>query len=32
MTRLTNTLYVTNDKDMTRLSDNLSVTIEQGYE
>ena len=32
MTRLTNTLYVANDKDMTRLSDNLSVTIEQGYE
>jgi hypothetical protein len=32
MTRLTNTLYVTNDKDMTRLTDTLPVINDQGYD
>ena len=32
MTRLTDTLFVTDNKDMTRLFNNLSVTNEQAYE
>ena len=31
MTRLTDTVSVTEDQDMTRLSGNLSVTNVQGY-
>ena len=32
VTRLTNTLLVTNDQDMTRLTNTLSFTNDQGYD
>jgi hypothetical protein len=32
VTRLTNTVSVTNDQDMTNLTNTLSVTNDQGYD